>query len=200
MVLTDDRIVSPTDAAVSKEKDKQISTESVFSALTLPCSFYRSFLKAHSVQAVLLGMNNISFLHNILFRCAVTVRPTFRIDELMRLDLASGQGELAKACLAERVPYMGLTLSESHSTQLELILTNFAVTLMQTEGSTYYRAAAKRKSEGEGNEDEPPKAKAKAKGKAKGKPKAKPTPEAETDAQAEEPEADNDDEEVQLPW
>ena len=120
-----------------------------------------------------------------------------RIDEV---GFGQRSGRASESLSGRERPYMGLTLSESHSTQLELILTNFAVTLMQTEGSTYYRAAAKRKSEGEGNEDEPPKAKAKAKGKAKGKPKAKPTPEAETDAQAEEPEADNDDEEVQLPW
>ena len=28
------------------------------------------------------------------------------------LDFASGQGELAQACVAERVPYHGFTLSE----------------------------------------------------------------------------------------
>lgn len=99
---------------------------------------------------------------------------------LLRLDLSSAQGELAKACLAERVPYLGVTLSENHSTHLEMILTNYAVTLMQTEGSSFYRADAagsetagsnKRKGSGPG-EGEPPKAKAKAKNKAKSKAKA----------------------------
>ena len=52
--LTRDRTVSLTEAAAQKEKD--VSTESVFSALTLPCAFYRSFLKAHSVQAVSLDI------------------------------------------------------------------------------------------------------------------------------------------------
>ena len=47
---------------------------------------------------------------------------------------------MAKACVAERVSYLGLTLSDSHSTQVEMILTNFVVTLMQTEGSTFYRS------------------------------------------------------------
>ena len=42
--------------------------------------------------------------------------------------------------MAERVSYLGLTLSDSHSTQVEMILTNFVVTLMQTEGSTFYRS------------------------------------------------------------
>ena len=46
--------MSLTEAAAQKEKD--VSTESVFSALTLPCAFYRSFLKAHSVQAVSLDI------------------------------------------------------------------------------------------------------------------------------------------------
>ena len=54
-VLTSDRCVSPTEAAAAKAKE--VSTESVFSAAVLPCAFYRSFLKAHSVKAVFLGGN-----------------------------------------------------------------------------------------------------------------------------------------------
>jgi hypothetical protein len=91
------------------------------------------------------------------------------------LDLSTSQGELAKACVAERVSYLGLTLSDSHSTQVEMILTNFVVTLMQTEGSTFYRSdtvaqgkqqeqvtkGGKRKNEN--SKEERPKAKAKAK-------------------------------------
>ena len=102
----------------------------------------------------------------------------------LRLDLSCSQGELAKACVAERIPFAGLTLSETHSTKLEVILTEFVLTLMQTEGSTYYRAGAsakasegtkKRKLEEEGeDEDCGPKPKSKAKAKAKGQPKAPP--------------------------
>lgn len=80
--------------------------------------------------------------------------------------------------MAERVPFVGLTLSESHSAKLEMILTNFVLTQMQTEGSTFYRADAaagpaagtkrKAETETEGSQgQERPKAKAKGKGKAK---------------------------------
>ena len=54
-VLTTGRCVSPTDAAMNKAKEA--SSESVFSAALLPCSFCRSFLQAHSVKAVCLGSN-----------------------------------------------------------------------------------------------------------------------------------------------
>ena len=97
----------------------------------------------------------------------------------LRLDLSSSQGELAKACVAERIPFAGLTLSEPHSTKLEVMLTEFVLSLMQSEGSTYYRAdssamasevSKKRKHTGEeGQEDTGPKPKAKSKAKAKAK-------------------------------
>ena len=81
--------------------------------------------------------------------------------------------------MAERVSYLGLTLSDSHSTQVEMILTNFVVTLMQTEGSTFYRSdtvaqgkqqeqvtkGSKRKNEN--SKEERPKAKAKGKSRPK---------------------------------
>lgn len=83
---------------------------------------------------------------------------------------------MAKACVSERISYLGLTLSDAHSSQLEMILTNFVVTQMQTEGSTYYRSEAaaqgnqqvgpkgpKRKNES--TKEERPKAKAKGKNK-----------------------------------
>lgn len=78
--------------------------------------------------------------------------------------------------MSERISYLGLTLSDAHSSQLEMILTNFVVTQMQTEGSTYYRSEAaaqgnqkvgpkgpKRKNES--TKEERPKAKAKGKNK-----------------------------------
>ena len=96
-----------------------------------------------------------------------------------RLDLSTCQGELAKACVAERISYLGLTLSDAHSSQVEMLLTNFVVSQMQTPGSTYYRSEAvdqgnqqqdqaakggKRKNKNN-TEEERPKAKAKAKNK-----------------------------------
>ena len=49
---------------------------------------------------------------------------------------------MAKACVAERISYLGLTLSDAHSSQVEMLLTNFVVSQMQTPGSTYYRSEA----------------------------------------------------------
>ena len=95
-----------------------------------------------------------------------------------RLDLSTCQGELAKACVAERISYLGLTLSDAHSSQVEMLLTNFVVSQMQTPGSTYYRseavdqgnqphdqAAKGGKRKNKNTEEERPKAKAKAKNK-----------------------------------
>lgn len=130
----------------------------------------------------------------------------------LRLDCSSSQGELAKACLAERIPFAGLTLSEAHSTKLEVILTNFVLSLMQSEGSTYYRpdasamaAEASRKRKHAGDEedttDPKPKGKAKAKGKPKATPKANPSPEetgaGQKDEEVQGAEAEEGDD---LPW
>ena len=128
------------------------------------------------------------------------------------MDLSSSQGELAKACLLARVPYAGLTLSECHSTQLEVLLTQYVLSQMRTEGSTYYRADAsaigasgqggqKRKNgeqEGEDQTETKPK-KAKAKSKPKATPKASQTkdPDPET---VEETEDAAGGEEDDLPW
>ena len=92
---------------------------------------------------------------------------------------------------------MGMTLSESHSSHMEMMLTSFVVSEMGTEGSTFYRSEAtthcgpnasesKRKN-ASGEEGQPPKAKAKAKGKAKAKnqPKSTREPNEEVDEDAE---------------
>ena len=104
--------------------------------------------------------------------------------------------------MAERVPYHGLTLSECHSGKLEMILTNFVVTQMQTEGSTFYRAEAvtavgtsgsdsnKRSSDDCGQDQRP---------KAKAKPQPKPRPEP-ANAQEEEAEGGDGNESPVLPW
>ena len=80
--------------------------------------------------------------------------------------------------MAERISYLGLTLSDAHSSQVEMLLTNFVVSQMQTPGSTYYRseavdqgnqphdqAAKGGKRKNKNTEEERPKAKAKAKNK-----------------------------------
>ena len=79
--------------------------------------------------------------------------------------------------MAERISYLGLTLSDPHSSQVEMLLTNFVVSQMQTPGSTYYRseavdqgnqqeqAAKGGKRKNKNTEEERPKAKAKAKNK-----------------------------------
>ena len=48
----------------------------------------------------------------------------------------SGQG------VAERLPYFGLTLSETHGRKLELQLTDYIVAEMKREGSTFFRPEA----------------------------------------------------------
>ena len=125
-----------------------------------------------------------------------------------RLDLSTCQGELAKACVAERISYLGLTLSDAHSSQVEMLLTNFVVSQMQTPGSTYYRseavdqgnqphdqAAKGGKRKNKNTEEERPKAKAKAKNKKE---------QTKDDDQATAPDGENDDDGEDgsdaLPW
>lgn len=61
---------------------------------------------------------------------------------LLRLDLASGRGNAAKAALQERLPYTGFVLSESHGRRLEGLLTDFICEQMKEEGSAHYRPEA----------------------------------------------------------
>jgi hypothetical protein len=81
-----------------------------------------------------------------------------------------GQGELAKACISERIPCQAFTVTDAHAKHLELLLTEFVLGLMKTEGSSFYRAAAagsgggaeeqaKRKKEGDDQEKKPKKPK-----------------------------------------
>ncbi|CAE7656878.1 unnamed protein product, partial [Symbiodinium necroappetens] len=58
------------------------------------------------------------------------------------VDLAIGQGECLKACLALRIPAVGIALSDPHSKHVELALTEYVLKQMSTEGSTFYRAEA----------------------------------------------------------
>ena len=86
----------------------------------------------------------------------------------MWFDLAPGQGTAAKACLAERLPYFGLTLSETHGRKLELQLTDYIVAEMKREGSTFFRPeACQNPAEAEESEKKPvPKSKGSKKSKA----------------------------------
>ena len=62
-----------------------------------------------------------------------------RATWLLRIDLAAGQGETAKACLQDRVPFCGLVLSEAHARKLEIMLTDYVLEQFKTESSTHYR-------------------------------------------------------------
>eukprot|EP00435_Cladocopium_sp_Y103_P050067 s89_g15.t1 len=75
------------------------------------------------------------------------------------IDLAAGQGTACKACLAERLPYFGLTLTETHSKKLELQLTDFVVAEMKREGSTFFRPEACQNPAEEEEKKPPPKSK-----------------------------------------
>ena len=54
------------------------------------------------------------------------------------LDCAPGAGDLAKAALLRRIPYMALTMTETHASLLQGELVKFVKQQMQTEGSTFY--------------------------------------------------------------
>lgn len=71
----------------------------------------------------------------------------------VRLDLAVGQGNSAKACLMARVPFVGFALSEQHARRLEVLLTDFVHEQMKVEGSAHYRPECC----GTGAEEEDPK-------------------------------------------
>lgn len=53
--------------------------------------------------------------------------------------MAAGQGETAKACLQDRLPFCGLVLSEAHARKLEIMLTEYVLEQFKTESSTHYR-------------------------------------------------------------
>ncbi|CAJ1384953.1 unnamed protein product [Effrenium voratum] len=54
------------------------------------------------------------------------------------LDCTPGAGDLAKAALLRRIPYMALTMTETHASLLQSELVKFVKQQMQTEGSTFY--------------------------------------------------------------
>ena len=69
------------------------------------------------------------------------------------LDCTPGAGDLAKAALLRRIPYMALTMTETHASLLQSELVKFVKQQMQTEGSTFYApewaAAGKKDAEAE---------------------------------------------------
>ncbi|CAE7790570.1 unnamed protein product [Symbiodinium sp. CCMP2592] len=56
------------------------------------------------------------------------------------LDLSPGQGELCRAALDRRIPYLGICMTEAHSLQLKTEMVNHLKTQMATEGSSFYSA------------------------------------------------------------
>ncbi|CAJ1372633.1 unnamed protein product [Effrenium voratum] len=69
------------------------------------------------------------------------------------LDCTPGAGDLAKAALLRRIPYMAPTMTETHASLLQSELVKFVKQQMQTEGSTFYApewaAAGKKDAEAE---------------------------------------------------
>eukprot|EP00438_Fugacium_kawagutii_P016988 Skav202424 [mRNA] locus=scaffold1370:406032:406643:- [translate_table: standard] len=58
------------------------------------------------------------------------------------LDLAVGQGNFARACLLERVPYYAFSLTELHAKKVEMNLTQWMLSELKKEGGTHYRPEA----------------------------------------------------------
>lgn len=75
------------------------------------------------------------------------------------LDLAAGQGNFARACLLERVPYYGFTLTELHAKKLEISLTQWMLSELKKEGSTHFRPDAVEEPEDESDKKAQPKPK-----------------------------------------
>jgi hypothetical protein len=82
------------------------------------------------------------------------------------MDLSAGSGEVAKACLENRIPYHGLCLTDVHESKLADHLTEFLYNCMIEEGHHFYTAGAAAQAKGDKEAD--------AKAKAKAKPQAKP--------------------------
>ena len=53
-------------------------------------------------------------------------------------DLTPGCGDLARACLLRRIPYLGLGMSDLHCSLLKAQLVEYVKMLMRSEGSTFY--------------------------------------------------------------
>ena len=54
------------------------------------------------------------------------------------LDLTPGAGDLAKACLLRRVPYVGFGMTDQHCSLLKAQLVEFVKMQMRSEGSSFY--------------------------------------------------------------
>ena len=63
------------------------------------------------------------------------------------VDLSPGQGEFLKACLAARTKCLAVVHTESHAKHLELLCTDFVLSELSREGSTFFRPEAAAKDE-----------------------------------------------------
>lgn len=79
------------------------------------------------------------------------------------VDLSPAQGEFLKACLAARTKCFALCGTESHAKHLELLLTDWVLSELSREGSTFFRpeAVPKEDPEKDDAEEEPAKKKPK---------------------------------------
>ena len=84
------------------------------------------------------------------------------------VDVSPGQGEFLKGCLALRTKAVAIAGTDAHCSHLELLLTDYILSELSREGSTFYRPEAVPKEEGE-EATEATEATPKAKGKAKAK-------------------------------
>jgi hypothetical protein len=63
------------------------------------------------------------------------------------IDASPAQGEFMKACLSSRTKAVAICGTESHCARLELLLTDFVLSELSREGSTFYRPDAMSKDE-----------------------------------------------------
>lgn len=65
------------------------------------------------------------------------------------VDLSPAQGEFLKACLAARTKCLAVVHTESHAKHLELLCTDFVLSELSREGSTFFRPEAAAKEDDE---------------------------------------------------
>lgn len=84
------------------------------------------------------------------------------------VDVSPGQGEFLKACLALRTKAVAICGTDAHASRLELSLTDYILTELSREGSTFYRPESVPKEVSQEGEDIEPKPKKKPRTETKG--------------------------------
>ena len=89
-----------------------------------------------------------SHCYLVAFRCDQRQKVSFKFPTCV-LDVSPGQGEFLKASLASRTKAIAICGTEVHGSRLELLLTEYILSELSREGSTFYRPESVAKDEDE---------------------------------------------------